>query len=136
MKGLTFCRNEFYDNSECVRRLPYEGQSWWVLQTNHVLRHKQFLLGNNIDISTFRYVKATDLKFNKIYALNHNDVNSYVVGNTNKVPELLEFNQNEHVFKFKEMDIVRLGYYGKSMAKKLHGYIYVPDENIYEILIR
>jgi len=136
MKGLTFFRNECYDNSGCVKKLPHEGQSWWVLQTNHVLRHKQFLLGNNIDISTFRYVKATDLKFNEIYALNFYDANSYVIGSSNKVPELLEFNQNKHVITFTEMDIVKLGYYGKTMAKKLHGYIYVPDNMDYQILIR
>lgn len=135
MKGLTFCRNEYYDNSECLKKLPYEGQSWWGLQTKHVLRHKQYLLGNGIDVSNFKYVKAVDLKFNEIYAINFYEANSYVLGDSNKVPELLEFNRDEHVVKFRESDIIQLGFYSKTTVKNMCGYIYIPEME-YQILIR
>ena len=95
-------RNELYDNSKTVRKLPYEGKSWFVIKAVHKKRLIKFLSNKNLkeihglDIENFTLLEIDSKKLVNAKALNFKETNQYVLGESKKIPKQIDFNPNVH----------------------------------------
>ncbi len=99
MNNILFFRNINYDNSGTVRHLPYKGIFCFAIYKKDI--DKFYKMGwlwgvpkeNIIDINPDGY---------NIFALNGYTVEYYVLGDSDRVPELEKFVPEKHCLKFEK----------------------------------
>ena len=117
---VIFVKYKKFDNSSCVRKLPYDGQSWFVIKSIHLKRF-QYLINNSSNDLEFSnpnnwiITNSENMTFNKIYALDYLDANAYVMGANETLPALLEFNASKHCADWQLTTIARAGYSQKEL---------------------
>lgn len=99
-KSFILWRFEDYNNSACVKRLPFEGKHYFACQTKHLVRLKKFIKAYDLGIDKFTFIKSTELKIDKIIMLNYNETNEYVLGGRNELPTQLDFDINDCCMKW------------------------------------
>ena len=120
-KHLTFIKNLKFDNSRCVRKIPYDGVSWFVIYNKDVEAYKkqyEFLSKKwNLeytekiaDICDFLFVKGIEMNIQSIKALDYVQINKYVMGESNFIPELLDFNPKIHTIQWYANPILAQGF--------------------------
>lgn len=89
-----FVRISGFDNSQCVRKpkLPKHTIHAWSMTEDTVLMVRD-MYGGRVKIID----KPDDMD---VYAIDFHELNSYVVGEHDVMPELIEFNEEEHTCTF------------------------------------
>ena len=114
-----FVRTDKFDNRGTFRKLPYDGIQCWFINKKDLPKYIEELElwgGNKKDI---RIVEPTN---KKIFAINYFDAHKYVMGESDKLPKLENFDEHKHRLKFIKQS-------GKSMLK------YIGDMKYQIILI-
>jgi len=133
---LIFWRLENFDLSQCVRELPYEGKSWWVCKTSHLPRLKKWVAANKEKFGENMTIKTTaEMDIKEINSLNYSDVNSYVIGETDVIPQLLDFDFKSHVCDWKLHTMIEIMGVSKHELESIGGAAYSPVPT-YQVLIK
>jgi len=92
-----FVRTDDFNNTGTIRELPYNGIQCWCIYEDDFDKYIEELelWGGNR-----KKVKVIDGDNYKKYAINYKMAHDYVMGNSDKIPELENFNPNEHIMKF------------------------------------
>jgi hypothetical protein len=135
---LTFWRNENYDLSKTVRKLPYSGKSWFVIRTVDKPRLLEFINNKsnplNIMDFTFKDVDVKEIKGMNIKAIDLSQANKYVLGESDIAPEDVSFNYKLHASKFVPCDVVSMGILSVPMAR-YYGFAPYNPKLIFHVLI-
>jgi len=98
---IIFVRTNKFDNRGTINKLPYKGIQCFAINQNDLDKYKLELElwgGNNSDVVV---VDSTGLT---PYALDYNKVHSWVMGESDVLPDLLPFNSDIHTMNFTKMD--------------------------------
>lgn len=115
MAKVIFVKYLKFNNSECVRKLPYDGESWWAIRSIHHRRllklidsrHEDKDFGNR---KNWLIVRGEDMEYNDIRSIDYRVANDYVMGNSDRVPELLPFNPSLHCCDWSPNKLYHLGF--------------------------
>lgn len=105
-------RVEEYDLSQCVRALPYEGKSWWAIKPTHLTRLKKFLKANSDKILPERVtiISLSEINYTEIKALDFKKTNEYVLGKSEEIPQLMNFDFKIHTLEWKDSPMKEFGF--------------------------
>jgi hypothetical protein len=98
---IIFVRTNKFDNTGTVNKLPYKGIQCFAINQNDLVKYKLELElwgGSESDVVV---VDSTGLT---PYALDYNKVHSWVMGESDILPDLLPFNSDIHTMNFTKMD--------------------------------
>jgi hypothetical protein len=118
-EDFVFIRTEKFDNTGTINKLPYDGIHCWYIKKTDISKYIEELElwgGNRKDVT----IVNPDNK--EVYAVDYDQAHKYVMGETNKIPKLQEFDENKHRLRFVKQ-------VGKSMIP------YVADKKYQIILI-
>ena len=102
--NILFVKYKLFDNSQTVRKLPYDGISAWAVRKIDLNKYKRLLdfikqhhpeLGGGSE-----NIEIVNPSGKKIFALDYDKVDSYVLGDSDEIPELEKFEPNKHKLDF------------------------------------
>lgn len=96
---LIFYRFEKYNNSECVRKLPHNGKSWWVIEECYeelLVEFFSHLYKHGVNPKDITVVREENMVYNNMHVLDFRIANKYVLGESDVIPELVEFDETKH----------------------------------------
>lgn len=137
---ITLVKNLKFDNSQCKRKIPYEGESWFALYNKDVKRYKEtleyYLEAHNslIKISDFIFVKGSDIKISSIKALDHQLINDYVLGITDVLPQQIDFEPKLHTTQWANHLLLSQGF--SIYELKSYNIPYVIPVHKYQVLTK
>lgn len=104
---IIFVRTKKFNNSETIRKLPYEGiQCWAIYESDYGKYVEELELWGGYE----RDVEILDPLDKEIHAINYPMAHQYVMGEDDILPGLEVFDHNIHLTRFKKNE-------GKSMLE-------------------
>jgi hypothetical protein len=94
---IIFVRTNSFDNSGTINKLPYSGIQCFAIHQNDLdkyIKELELWGGNSSDVEV---VDSTGLT---PYALDYGKVHSWVMGDSDVLPELEVFNSSKHTMEF------------------------------------
>jgi hypothetical protein len=123
---VIFVKYGLWDNSQTVRHLPIPGISAWAIKKSELFKYEDFLdsvkkyhpeLGGGSE-----HIKVITPK-GDVVAINYEEANNYVMGNSNHIPKPEPFNPEIHCLTFRPWI---------DLFKNINSYIPKPK---YQVLI-
>ena len=96
-RNYIFVRTDDFDNTGAIRKLPYDGIHCWCIYEDDFDKYIEEL---ELWGGSRKKVRIVDGNNYKKYAINYKMAHDYVMGDSDKTPELEKFNPNEHIMKF------------------------------------
>jgi hypothetical protein len=102
--NILFVKYKLFDNSQTERKLPYDGISAWAIRKIDLnkyiklfdyIKHQHPELGGGSE-----NLEIVNPSGKKIFALDYEKTNNYVLGESDEIPELEPFNPKKHKLEF------------------------------------
>lgn len=90
-------RTKNFDNTGTLNKLPYDGIQCWCIYENDLSKYIEEL---ELWGGKKKNVEIINPSGYDIFALNYPMVHKYVMGETDEIPELIQFNKNIHVMRY------------------------------------
>jgi hypothetical protein len=133
MAKVVFFRTDTYNNSECIRKIPYEGKSYWPVKAIHKKRFERYIKYAKPN-HVFYYIELPEDSLYKVKALNFDKVNKYVTGASKTIPKIEEFDHKKHCTTFDFHPLVKTGQFSKNELEYLGFSAYEPQYK-FQVLI-
>lgn len=140
MSKVVFVKYLKFNNDKCIRTFPYQGESWWVIKSIHYNRFIKLITDKTNPDKDFtnrknwKIVEGEDMKGKDIYSIDYKLMNSYVVGESDIIPELIPFNPKLHCSDWSHSRLLSNGFSKYEIEK--YGYPYWFMKPNYQILIK
>ena len=95
--NIIFVRTKNFDNTGTLNKLPYDGIQSWCIYENDLSKYIEEL---ELWGGKKKNVEIINPSGYDIFALNYPMVHKYVMGETDEIPELIQFNKNIHVMRY------------------------------------
>ena len=96
-RNYIFVRTDDFDNTGTIRKLPYDGIHCWCIYEDDFDKYIEEL---ELWGGSRKKVRIVDGDNYKKYAINYKMTHDYVMGDSDEIPELENFNPNKHIMKF------------------------------------
>ena len=96
-QNYIFVRTDDFDNTGAIRKLPYDGIHCWCIYEDDFDKYIEEL---ELWGGSRKKVRIVDGDNYKKYAINYKMTHDYVMGDSDEIPELENFNPNKHIMKF------------------------------------
>lgn len=113
---IIFIRYNRFDNSNTIRKLPYDGIHCWCIYKkdyDKYITELEFWNGDS------KYVTTVNPLGKNIYALDYKESHDYVTGESDTIPVLETFNKNKHTMNFIKQDKKSLLEYTSDMKYQI-----------------
>jgi hypothetical protein len=127
-----------FDNTKCIRKLPFSGKSYYIFHSRHLSRIEKFIdYIVKKEYATYRdcvFLHLNSLNPKSIKVVKFSEANDYVIGNTEKLPELFDLDTKNHLPEWKPNELLDLGF-SKYEIEINGGLVYTPKFN-YHIIVK
>jgi hypothetical protein len=96
-QNYIFVRTDDFDNIGTIRKIPYDGIHCWCIYEDDFDKYIEEL---ELWGGSRKKVRIVDGDNYKKYAINYKMTHDYVMGDSDEIPELENFNPNKHIMKF------------------------------------